>query len=69
MLGSDSIEKVVNFYFHAITAVRPRTRYLYGWGAKIYLIPGSYLPTGLLDFLVRYVTYETENPAALKCPK
>ncbi|XP_069828386.1 retinol dehydrogenase 7-like isoform X2 [Dendropsophus ebraccatus] len=44
-LVSDAME-------HALTAVRPKTRYSAGWDAKLLYLPLSYLPTVITDFLI-----------------
>lgn len=45
--------KVVNCMEHAVSAVRPRTRYSPGWDAKFFWLPLSYLPTCISDYLLR----------------
>ncbi|XP_073525147.1 retinol dehydrogenase 7-like [Phyllobates terribilis] len=37
---------------HALTAVHPWTRYSAGWDTKLILLPLSYMPTVLTDFLL-----------------
>ncbi|XP_038572764.1 retinol dehydrogenase 7-like [Micropterus salmoides] len=37
--------KVVSCMEHAVSAVRPRTRYSPGWDAKLFWLPLSYMPT------------------------
>ncbi|KAM5179746.1 retinol dehydrogenase 7-like [Mantella aurantiaca] len=37
---------------HALTAVHPWTRYSVGWDAKLILLPLSYFPTFIMDFLL-----------------
>ncbi|KAA0707866.1 Retinol dehydrogenase 7 [Triplophysa tibetana] len=44
--------KVVSCMEHAVSAVRPRTRYSPGWDAKLFWLPLSYLPTCISDYLL-----------------
>ncbi|XP_063808528.1 retinol dehydrogenase 7-like isoform X4 [Pseudophryne corroboree] len=37
---------------HAVTAIYPWTRYSPGWDCKLYLLPISYLPTVISDYLL-----------------
>lgn len=48
--GTTHLEYVVDNYYHAITARYPRLRYRCGWDA-LFLIPLSYLPTEIFDFI------------------
>ncbi|XP_019110810.2 retinol dehydrogenase 1 [Larimichthys crocea] len=53
ILCSPDISKVTRCMEHALTARFPRTRYSAGWDAKFFWIPLSYLPSFVLDFVVR----------------
>ncbi|KAL0970689.1 hypothetical protein UPYG_G00245740 [Umbra pygmaea] len=44
--------KVVSCMEHAVSAVRPRTRYSPGWNAKFFCLPLSYMPTVLADWVL-----------------
>ncbi|XP_071380469.1 retinol dehydrogenase 7-like [Centroberyx affinis] len=44
--------KVVSCMEHAVSAVRPRTRYSSGWDAKLFWLPLSYMPSCLSDYLM-----------------
>jgi hypothetical protein len=44
---------VIDNYYHAITARFPRLRYRCGWDAIFYLVPMSFLPTELLDWILK----------------
>ncbi|KAM3585733.1 uncharacterized protein V6R79_025741 [Siganus canaliculatus] len=44
--------KVVSCMEHAVSAVRPRTRYSPGWDAKFFWLPLSYMPTFVIDYLM-----------------
>ncbi|KAK3562282.1 hypothetical protein QTP86_033345 [Hemibagrus guttatus] len=44
--------KVVSCMEHAVSAVRPRTRYSPGWDAKFFWLPLSYAPTCFSDYLI-----------------
>uniref|UniRef100_A0A7E4UU27 Estradiol 17-beta-dehydrogenase n=1 Tax=Panagrellus redivivus TaxID=6233 RepID=A0A7E4UU27_PANRE len=44
---------VVNDYYHAVTAKYPRLRYPSGWECLFALVPSTYLPTGLGDWVIR----------------
>ncbi|XP_068123613.1 retinol dehydrogenase 7-like [Hyperolius riggenbachi] len=52
-VGADpKIHKVTDCMEHALTAVHPWTRYSPGWDCKLYLIPLSYLPTFMADYIL-----------------
>ncbi|XP_072264023.1 retinol dehydrogenase 7-like [Pyxicephalus adspersus] len=51
--GSSKIYKVTNCIEHALTACYPWTRYSAGWGAKLLIIPLSYMPTFIIDRVAR----------------
>ncbi|XP_045554863.1 retinol dehydrogenase 7 isoform X1 [Salmo salar] len=51
-MSDTDLMKVVSCMEHAISAVRPRTRYSPGWDAKLFWIPMSYMPTGFADWLL-----------------
>ncbi|KAM6395006.1 LOW QUALITY PROTEIN: retinol dehydrogenase 5 [Rhynochetos jubatus] len=44
--------KVTRCMEHALGARHPRTRYSAGWDAKLLWLPASYLPAGLVDFVL-----------------
>ncbi|KAK2880273.1 retinol dehydrogenase 7-like [Channa argus] len=44
--------KVVNCMEHAVSAVRPRTRYSPGWDAKLFWLPLSYMPSCVTDYMM-----------------
>lgn len=44
--------KVVNCMEHAVSAVRPRTRYSPGWDAKFFWLPLSYMPSCISDYIL-----------------
>lgn len=44
--------KVVSCMEHAVSAVRPRTRYSPGWDAKLFWLPLSYMPSCFTDYLI-----------------
>ncbi|XP_015678380.1 retinol dehydrogenase 7-like [Protobothrops mucrosquamatus] len=44
---------VTNCIEHALTSCYPRTRYSAGWDAKFFLLPVSYLPTVIADYILR----------------
>ncbi|KAM5179743.1 retinol dehydrogenase 16-like [Mantella aurantiaca] len=49
---STKVFHVTDCMEHALTAVHPWTRYSAGWDAKFFLVPLSYLPTVVLDFIL-----------------
>lgn len=49
---STKLSHVTDCMEHALTAVHPWTRYSAGWDAKFILLPLSYLPTVLSDFVL-----------------
>ncbi|XP_018425098.1 PREDICTED: retinol dehydrogenase 16-like [Nanorana parkeri] len=51
-LCTTKLSHVTNCIEHALIAVHPWARYSAGWGAKFILVPLSYLPTAVLDFLL-----------------
>ncbi|XP_078461673.1 retinol dehydrogenase 7-like isoform X1 [Lampetra planeri] len=51
----DDLSKVTWCMEHALVATHPRTRYGAGWDAKLLLIPLSYLPTFISDFLLAMI--------------
>jgi len=49
-------ERVARAVVHALTAKKPRTRYMIGWDARVGAVMAKVLPTGLLDKLtMRYM--------------
>lgn len=51
-ISDADLMKVVSCMEHAISAVRPRTRYSPGWDAKLFWLPLSYMPTFVSDYLM-----------------
>ncbi|AWO95571.1 putative retinol dehydrogenase 3-like [Scophthalmus maximus] len=51
MLSDGDLMKVVSCMEHAVSAVRPRTRYSPGWDAKLFWLPMSYMPTCIADYI------------------
>ncbi|XP_008070759.1 17-beta-hydroxysteroid dehydrogenase type 6 [Carlito syrichta] len=49
---STNLNLVTDCMEHALTSVHPRTRYSAGWDAQFFLIPLSYLPTSLADYIL-----------------
>lgn len=52
-LSDGDLMKVVNCMEHAVSAVRPRTRYSPGWDAKLFWLPLSYMPTCVSDYIMQ----------------
>ncbi|KAM4701138.1 retinol dehydrogenase 7-like [Discoglossus pictus] len=59
--GSTKIHRVTDCMEHALTACRPWTRYSAGWDAKLFLIPLSYFPTLISDYI-----FTISNPKPAK---
>ncbi|XP_035532900.1 retinol dehydrogenase 7-like [Morone saxatilis] len=53
LLTDGNLMKVVGCMEHAISAVHPRTRYSPGWDAKFLWLPLSYMPTCIMDRVLR----------------
>ncbi|XP_077406136.1 retinol dehydrogenase 7-like [Vanacampus margaritifer] len=51
-LSDADLMKVVNCMEHAVSAVRPRTRYSPGWDAKLFWLPLSYMPTCVSSYIL-----------------
>ncbi|CAK6443288.1 unnamed protein product [Pipistrellus nathusii] len=51
---SQDLSLVTNCMEHALTACHPRTRYSPGWDAKLIYLPMSYMPTFLVDAIVKW---------------
>lgn len=51
-LSDGDLMKVVNCMEHAVSAVKPRTRYSPGWDAKLFWLPLSYMPTCVTDYII-----------------
>ncbi|XP_061914572.1 retinol dehydrogenase 7-like [Entelurus aequoreus] len=51
-ISDGDLMKVVNCMEHAVSAVRPRTRYSPGWDAKFFWLPLSYMPTCVSDYIL-----------------
>ena len=52
-MSDADLMKVVSCMEHAVSAVRPRTRYSPGWDAKLFWLPLSYMPTCVSDYILR----------------
>ena len=52
-LSDADLMKVVSSMEHAVSAVRPRTRYSPGWDAKFFWLPMSYMPSCVTDYIFR----------------
>ncbi|KAM3857137.1 retinol dehydrogenase 7-like [Diretmus argenteus] len=52
-ISDGDLMKVVSCMEHAVSAVRPRTRYSPGWDAKLFWLPLSYMPTFVSDYILR----------------
>ncbi|KAJ7317793.1 hypothetical protein JRQ81_003955 [Phrynocephalus forsythii] len=52
MIVSTNLRLVTDQIEHALTSCRPRTRYSAGWDAKLLILPLSYLPSSLVDYLL-----------------
>ncbi|KAI8520660.1 Dehydrogenase/reductase SDR member 9 [Branchiostoma belcheri] len=50
--GSTNYNHVVDAVAHCLTAVHPQSRYVCGWDARLLMIPLSWLPTDVGDFLL-----------------
>ncbi|XP_053273428.1 dehydrogenase/reductase SDR family member 9 [Pleuronectes platessa] len=61
-ISDGDLMKVVGCMEHAVSAVRPRTRYSPGWDAKLFWLPLSYMPTCLTD----YFFHIQSSPIAVK---
>nr|XP_057907085.1 dehydrogenase/reductase SDR family member 9 [Doryrhamphus excisus]XP_057907086.1 dehydrogenase/reductase SDR family member 9 [Doryrhamphus excisus] len=51
-LSDADLMKVVSCMEHAISAIRPRTRYSPGWDAKLFWLPLSYMPSCVSDYIL-----------------
>ncbi|KAE8278615.1 Retinol dehydrogenase 7 [Larimichthys crocea] len=51
-LSDGDLMKVVGCMEHAVSAVRPRTRYSPGWDAKFFWLPLSYMPSCVADYIL-----------------
>ncbi|KAK9524100.1 hypothetical protein VZT92_017967 [Zoarces viviparus] len=51
-ISDGDLMKVVSCMEHAVSAVRPRTRYSPGWDAKLFWLPLSYMPTCVSDYIM-----------------
>ncbi|XP_040846252.1 retinol dehydrogenase 16-like [Ochotona curzoniae] len=49
------LDMVTDCMEHALTSQHPRTRYSAGWDAKFFYIPLSYMPTCLVDAILRWI--------------
>ncbi|KIH60270.1 oxidoreductase, short chain dehydrogenase/reductase family protein [Ancylostoma duodenale] len=71
LISSNKIDYVTDAYFHALTAVYPRSRYQVGWDSILVYIPLSFLPTPVFEFLMRIMEWmmRIPTPNALKKTK
>ncbi|XP_034032380.1 retinol dehydrogenase 16-like [Thalassophryne amazonica] len=51
-MSDSDLMKVVSCMEHAVSAVRPRTRYSPGWDAKFFWLPLSYMPSCVSDYIL-----------------
>lgn len=51
-ISDGDLMKVVGCMEHAVSAVRPRTRYSPGWDAKFFWLPLSYMPSCVADYIL-----------------
>lgn len=51
-MSDADLMKVVSCMEHAVSAVRPRTRYSAGWDAKLFWLPLSYMPSFVFDYIM-----------------
>ncbi|KAM3844987.1 retinol dehydrogenase 7-like [Vipera latastei] len=51
-MGNKNFCLVTNCIEQALTSCYPRTRYSAGWDAKFFLLPASYLPTAIIDYIL-----------------
>ncbi|XP_058478206.1 dehydrogenase/reductase SDR family member 9 [Solea solea] len=51
-ISDADLMKVVGCMEHAVSAVRPRTRYSPGWDAKFFWLPLSYMPSCVTDWVL-----------------
>ncbi|XP_054980535.1 retinol dehydrogenase 16-like [Sorex araneus] len=51
---TQDLSLVTNCMEHALISCHPRTRYSAGWDAKFIFIPLSYMPTFLMDYLMKW---------------
>ncbi|XP_029375278.1 retinol dehydrogenase 16-like [Echeneis naucrates] len=51
-LSDSDLMKVVSCMEHAVSAVRPRSRYSPGWDAKLFWLPLSYMPSCVSDYII-----------------
>ncbi|XP_054446964.1 retinol dehydrogenase 5 [Pteronotus mesoamericanus] len=54
LLSDPDLTKVIKCLEHALTARHPRSRYSPGWDAKLFWLPASYLPAGLVDAVLTW---------------
>ncbi|KAE9553045.1 hypothetical protein FO519_003725 [Halicephalobus sp. NKZ332] len=66
--SSSNTDLVVDAYFHALTSVRPKTRYHVGLDAKLFYIPLSFLPARITDviYTLGRVLERFPKPAAVR---
>uniref|UniRef100_A0AC35GNL9 Uncharacterized protein n=1 Tax=Panagrolaimus sp. PS1159 TaxID=55785 RepID=A0AC35GNL9_9BILA len=53
--STSRLDFVVDAYFHAISAVNPRLRYIIGYDANFLIIPLSFVPTAIQDWILRHL--------------
>ncbi|KAI6207325.1 hypothetical protein M3Y99_01847400 [Aphelenchoides fujianensis] len=54
-MANPDLTEVVNAYVHAISAPRPKTRYVCGWDARFLFIPLSFFPSGIQDVILNFL--------------
>ncbi|KHJ76750.1 hypothetical protein OESDEN_23630 [Oesophagostomum dentatum] len=69
LISSSRIDYVTDAYFHALTAVYPRSRYQVGWDSILLYIPLSFLPTPVFDFLMCATEWILRMPTPLVLEK
>ncbi|CAJ0592456.1 unnamed protein product [Cylicocyclus nassatus] len=70
-ISSNRIDLVTDAYFHALTAVYPRSRYQVNWDSILLYAPLSFPPTPVYDFLTRLgeIILGIPTPAAMQKTK
>ena len=62
-------ETVARAVLHALTASRPKTRYVVGWDARIQAMMASWLPDRLLDrLLTGFLKFPRESSQSIQLP-
>ena len=63
--ASPDTKHVMSALVHVLTARHPRIRYAVGWQAKLFLIPLSYMPSLVYDYVIGKMAAKL-IPACLK---